>query len=73
MIGFIFGIIILLAGIITGICLTCYKKTVETEEYVLGEDGQPVRTAYGYRTQTKRTVKAVYKKYSPIAYIAGCF
>jgi regulator of protease activity HflC (stomatin/prohibitin superfamily) len=73
MVGFIFGIIILLAGIITGICLTCYKKTVETEEYVLGEDGQPVRTAYGYRTQTKKTVKAVYKKYSLIAYIAGCF
>ena len=74
MVGFIFGIIILLAGVITGICLTCYKKTVETEEYVLGEDGQPIRTAYGsYRTQTKKTVKAAYKKYSPIAYIAGCF
>lgn len=73
MVGFIFGIIFVIIGIITGICLTCFKKTVETEEYVLDENQQPIRTAYGYRTTVKKTVKKPYAKYSVISYVGGAF
>lgn len=73
MVGFIFGIIFLIAGIIVGICLACHKKTVSTDEYVKDENGQPVRTAYGYMTKTVKSVKKPYAKYSPIAYVAGAF
>lgn len=73
MVGFIFGIIFVIVGIITGICLTCFKKTVETEEYVLDENQQPIRTAYGYRTTVKKTVKKPYAKYSVISYVGGAF
>ncbi len=71
MVGFIFGIIFLIAGIIVGICLACYKKTVETEEYVKDDNGQPIRTAYGYMTKTNSTVKKPYAKYSVISYVGG--
>ena len=73
MVGFIFGIIFVIVGIITGICLACHKKTVETEEYVLDENKQPIRTTYGYRTTVKKTVKKPYAKYSVLAYVGGAF
>lgn len=73
MVGFIFGIIFVIVGIIVGIYLTCVKKTVETEEYVLDENNQPIRTAYGYRTTIKKTVKKPYVKYSVLAYVGGAF
>lgn len=73
MVGFIFGIIFVIAGIIVGICLTCFKKTVEIEEYALDENKQPIKTAYGYRTTIKKTVKKPYAKYSVLAYVGGAF
>lgn len=74
MVGFIFGIIILLAGIITGICLAICKKEVETKEYVLDENGKPITNGWGEAKYiTKTSVKKPYKKYSGIAYIAGIF
>ena len=42
MVGFIFGIIVLMAGIITGICFVAYKKTTKTEEYMLDENGEKI-------------------------------
>jgi regulator of protease activity HflC (stomatin/prohibitin superfamily) len=73
MVGFIFGIIFIIVGIVVGIVLATHKKTVETEEYVTDDKGQPIKSAYGYITKTKKTVKKPYVKYSPIAYISGVF
>lgn len=74
MVGFIFGIIILLAGIITGICLATCKKEVATKEYVLDENGKPIANNWGEpKYITKTSIKKPYKKYSGIAYITGIF
>ena len=59
MVGLIFGIIILIAGIITGICLTQYKETNTVEEYI---DGQ-------WKKVKKET--RPFKKYNKIAYITA--
>lgn len=37
MVGFIFGIIILIVGIIAGVCLTQYKETDTVEECIDGQ------------------------------------
>jgi regulator of protease activity HflC (stomatin/prohibitin superfamily) len=74
MVGFIFGIIFLIAGIITAICLANYKQTKTTEEYVLDEEGNRVRSSYGgYRTTTKETVTKPLAKFSILSVVAGLF
>ena len=76
MVGFVFGIIALIAGIITGICFIVYKTIVETEEYILDENGEKIpHGSYtsGYKTQTvKKEIKPL-KKFSGIAFGAGAF
>lgn len=74
MVGFIFGIIFLIAGIIAAVCLAQYKKIEKTEEYVLDEEGNRVRSSYGgYRTTTKETVTKPLAKFSVVSVIAGVF
>ena len=74
MVGFIFGIIFLIAGIITAVCLASYKHVEKTEEYVLDENGERVRAAYGgWRTTTKETVTKPLAKFSVVSAVAGVF
>lgn len=74
MVGFIFGIIFLIAGIIAAVCLAQYKHVEKTEEYVLDEEGNRVRSAYGgYRTTTKETVTKPLAKFSVVSAVAGVF
>ena len=74
MVGFIFGIIFLIAGIIAAVCLAQYKKIEKTEEYVLDEEGNRVRSSYGgYRTTTKETVTKPLAKFSVVSVVAGVF
>ena len=74
MVGFIFGIIFLIAGIVTAVCLANYKQIKQTEEYVLDENGERVRAAYGgYRTTTKETVTKPLAKFSVVSAVAGVF
>jgi len=72
MVGFIFGIIILIAGVITGICFTSYQGEVQTKEYVLNEHGERVKDFYGeYKYTTKRSVGKPLKKYSALVYVCA--
>ena len=74
MVGFIFGIIFLIAGIITAVCLANYKQVNKTEEYVLDENGERMRSPYGgYRTTTKETVTKPLAKFSVLSVVAGVF
>lgn len=74
MVGFIFGIIFLIAGIIAAVCLASYKHVEKTEEYVLDEEGNRVRSSYGgYRTTTKETVTKPLAKFSVMSAVAGVF
>lgn len=74
MVGFIFGIIFLIAGIVTAVCLAQYKRIKKTEEYVLDEEGNRVRSSYGgYRMTTKETVTKPLAKFSVVSVIAGVF
>ena len=74
MVGFIFGIIFLIAGIITAVCLANYKQVKQTEEYVLDENGDRVRAAYGgYRTTTKETITKPLAKFSVLSGVVGLF
>lgn len=72
MIGFIFGIVALLAGIITGVWFILYKKTVETEEPVCDENGNIIQNLYGrIKTKTTQTIKKPYKKFCGLAFVLG--
>lgn len=74
MVGFIFGIIFLIAGIVTAVCLAQHKRIEKTEEYVLDEEGNRVRSSYGgYRTTTKETVTKPLAKFSVVSVVAGVF
>ena len=74
MVGFIFGIIFLIAGIIAAVCLAQYKRIEKTEEYVLDEEGNRVRSSYGgYRTTTKETVTKPLAKFSVVSVVVGVF
>ena len=74
MVGFIFGIIFLIAGIITAVCLANYKSYEHTKEYVLDENGNRMRNAYGgYLTESKKTAVKPFKKFSLPAVAAGVF
>lgn len=72
MVGFIFGIIFLLAGIVVAVCFATQKKEVETKEYVYDEEGNRVKTAWGeYKYTVKTKVDRPYKKYSVLTCAAG--
>lgn len=74
MVGFIFGIIFLIAGIVIAVCLAQHKRIEKTEEYVLDEEGNRVRSSYGgYRTTTKETVTKPLAKFSVVSVVAGVF
>lgn len=74
MVGFIFGIIFLIAGIVVAVCLAQHKRIEKTEEYVLDEEGNRVRSPYGgYRTTTKETVTKPLAKFSVVSVVAGVF
>lgn len=73
MVGFIFGIIFGLAGIIGLIVCASYKRTIEKEEYVLDENGNRINTGYGYRTNVVREVVKPYKKFGWLSVLAGMF
>ena len=74
MVGFIFGIIFLLAGIVVAVCFATQKKEIETKEYVYDEEGNRVKTAWGeYKYTVKTKVDRPYKKYSVLTAIAGVF
>jgi regulator of protease activity HflC (stomatin/prohibitin superfamily) len=74
MVGFIFGIIFLIAGIIAAVCLAQYKRIEKTEEYVLDEEGNRIRSSYGgYRTTTKETVTKPLAKFSILSVVVGLF
>ena len=72
MVGFVFGIIFLIAGIIAGICLAKYETEVDVKEYVVDEAGNRVRDTWGdYKYTTRTKVDTPFKKYSLLACIAG--
>ena len=74
MVGLIFGIIILIAGVITAVCLASYKSYEHTEEYVLDENGNRMRNAYGgYLTESKKTTVKPLRKFSLPTVVAGVF
>ncbi len=66
MVGFIFGIIVVIAGIIVGLCLKGYKVEHQEIERLCNVDGE-------YNTYSKTTVEKPLKKYRGIAYIASVF
>ena len=72
MVGFVFGIIFLIAGVVAAICLANVKATERTEEYVLDENGERIRSSYGgWRTTVKETVTKPFKKFSFLACVIG--
>lgn len=73
MVGFIFGIIALLAGIIGGIVCIAYKVTKKKEEYALDENGNRITGFGGYKTVIKETTTRPYKKYGSLIIIGGVF
>lgn len=74
MVGLIFGIIALIAGIIAGIIMIMYVKTEKREEYDLDENGNKIASGYGrYRTHTVEKKTKPMKKFSGIAFAGGVF
>ena len=72
MVGFIFGIIVLLVEIVVGIYLTRYTKVEKEQRFVLTENGKKVFDDYGrVVTETQEIETKPFKKHSKIAYIAG--
>lgn len=78
MVGFIFGILFLIAGAICCVCFTKYKQSETVEEKVLDKDGNPIidTNSYGrqyYRTAEKTITKKSLKKYGLLSFIIGLF
>lgn len=73
MVGFIFGIIVLLIGIIAGICLVAYKCEDLQEVYELDENGNKIANynGFGYRTKLEKTTIKPFKKIGAIVVFAG--
>lgn len=74
MVGFIFGIIVLIIGIIAGMALMAYKEIDEHEEYDLDEKGNRISDGgWGYKKHIVREETKPYKKFSAFAFIGGIF
>jgi regulator of protease activity HflC (stomatin/prohibitin superfamily) len=72
MVGFIFGIIALLIGVIAGICLIVYQFEDSIEEFELDDDGNRIPYSFG-GYKTKRVTKTVrpFKRHGAICILAG--
>ena len=73
MVGFIFGIIVLLAGVICGVAFGAHKRFIEKEEYVLDENGNRISIGYGYKTIIKKIETKPLKKFSGLSIVTGVF
>ena len=74
MVGFIFGIIVLLAGIITGIVCVAYKRITKKEEYALDENGNRISAGFGGYKIVVRTIETKpYKKLGVLSMVGGVF
>lgn len=74
MVGFIFGIIALIAGITVGIIMRVHTKVEKIEEYDLDENGNKISLSYGrYRTHTVVKQTKPLKKFSGLAFAGGIF
>lgn len=71
MLGLILGIIVLMAGIITGICFKNYTTIKEIEEYELDEDEKIKGNWNMWFTKTVKKEEHPFKKYSGLAYITS--
>ena len=72
MAGLIFGIIILIAGIITGIVMMMYTCTERVEEYTLDEDGNRIKDRWGdYQTHNVNKQTKPLKKFSVFSFAGG--
>ena len=73
MVGFIFGIIIFIAGIIACVALRSVKTVSVNKEYVLDENGNRV-VEYGlYKTKEIKTELKPYKKAGLLTLVGGIF
>lgn len=74
MVGFIFGIIALILGIVVGIIMIAHTKIVTVKEYDLDENGNKIVNRYGdYRTHTVEKKTKPMKKLSVLAFGLGIF
>lgn len=74
MVGFIFGIIVLLAGIIGGVVCNTYKKITKEKEYVLDENGNRISIGFGsWKTTEKQIETKPYKKLGVLSTVIGVF
>ena len=72
MVGFIFGVIAFIAGIIVGAIMYLYTRTEEVEEYDLDENGERIHSVYGgYKTHIVSKKTKPVRKYSGIALVCG--
>lgn len=72
MVGFIFGIIVLLAGVITGIVLMGHKKKETKQEYALDENGNRISKGFGWEIVNKIVETKPYKKNGIITMLSSC-
>ena len=72
MVGLIFGIIALIAGIVAGIIMMMHTRIENIEEYVLDENGNKIVNLYGIAKTHKveKKTKSL-KKFSGIAFAGG--
>ena len=74
MVGLIFGIILLIAGIIAGFALISHTKVERVEEPTLDENGKVIINPFGImKTHTVEKTSKPLKKFSGIAFVAGVF
>lgn len=75
MVGFIFGIIALIVGIIAGIAMYVETDIVEVEEFVLDENGNKIPSSWGGGYKTRKVEKEVkpFKKFSSVGFVGGIF
>lgn len=75
MVGFIFGIIVLIIGIIAGIAMSVYTETQDVEEFILDENGNKIPSGWGGGYKTRKVEKEVkpLKKFSVVGFVGGIF
>ena len=72
MVGFIFGIICLIAGIVASVYFANYTVDEEVKNYVVDEAGDRIRDGWGeYKYTTQIVQTKPFKKYSLLAWVAG--
>ena len=73
MVGFIFGIIVLIIGIIAGIICISFTDTELEEEYELDENGERIKQGFGYKKRSVEKKTRPLKKLGGIAFAGGIF